>query len=183
MKFNDASLLGVYTIELKMFGDERGFFARQFCANEFHERGLMSNVVQINNSLSATKGTLRGMHYQLAPNAETKVVRCIRGSLYDVLLDLRADSPTYGQTFGANLSADNRLVMYCPKGCAHGFVTLEDDTEVIYLVDASYAPEAERIVRWNDPKFNIQWPIQPVVLSDKDAGAPDFDPKWHLGVG
>ena len=120
------------------------------------------------------------MHYQLAPKAETKMVRCIRGALYDVILDLRPDSPTFGQSFGAELSAENRRMMYVPKGFAHGFITLTDDAEAFYFVDEFYAPEHERGVRWNDPKFNIQWPAEPVVLSDKDRDWRDFDPSWHL---
>ena len=137
--------------------------------------------MQVNNSLSAQKGTLRGMHYQLAPRAETKLVRCIRGALYDVILDLRPDSPTFGQSFGAELSAENRRMMYVPKGFAHGFITLADDAEAFYFVDESYAPEQERGVRWDDPRFGIAWPIAPAVLSDKDRGHRDFDPAWHLG--
>jgi dTDP-4-dehydrorhamnose 3,5-epimerase len=139
--------------------------------------------VQVNNSLSAQKGTLRGMHYQLAPKAETKLVRCIRGALYDVILDLRPDSPTFGKSFGAELSAENRRMMYVPKGFGHGFVTLTDDTEAFYFVDEFYGPEQERGVRWNDPRFAISWPIEPVVISDKDRGHRDFDPAWHLGTG
>ena len=144
--------------------------------------GLVDRFVQINNSLSAQKGTLRGMHYQLAPAAETKVVRCIRGSLYDVILDLRKDSPTFGKSFGAELSAENRRMMYVPKGFGHGFITLADDTEAFYFVDEFYSPSHERGVRWNDPKFAIEWPIAPVVLSEKDANQRDFDPAWHLTV-
>src|ERR1041384_6192910 len=117
---------------------------------------------------SATEGTLRGMHYQLAPKAETKLVRCVRGALYDMILDLRHNSATFGQSFGAELSAENRRMMYVPKGFAHGFVTLSPDTEAFYFVDEFYAPQSERGVRWNDPRFGIKWPISPVVLSDKD---------------
>ena len=132
----------------------------------------MTQFVQVNNSLSARKGTLRGMHYQLAPKAETKVVRCIRGALYDVILDLRQGSPTFGQSFGAELSAENRRMMYVPKGFAHGFFTLTDDTEAFYFVDEFYAPERERGIRWDDPRFAIAWPAQPAVLSEKDRGLP-----------
>ena len=123
--------------------------------------GLVTRFVQVNNSLSARKGTLRGMHYQLAPRAETKLVRCIRGALYDVILDLRAGSPTFGQSFGAELTAENRRMMYVPKGFAHGFITLADDTEAFYFVDEFYAPDYERGIRWNDPKFNLSWPLAP----------------------
>jgi len=180
MKFNPTPIPGAYLIDLEKRGDDRGFFARVFCEKEFGELDLSTRFVQVNNSLSAEAGTLRGMHYQLAPHAETKLVRCIRGSLYDVILDLRPDSETFGQHFGAELSAENRRMMYCPKGFAHGFMTLQPDTEAFYFVDAFYAPDHERGVRWNDPKFAIEWPREPVVLSDKDANQRDFDPDWHL---
>jgi len=180
MIFNETPIPGAFLIDLEKRGDDRGFFARAFCEKEFAAAGLVSRFVQVNNSLSAQKGTLRGMHYQLAPMAETKLVRCIRGSLYDVILDLRGDSPTFGKSFGAELSAENRRMMYVPKGFAHGFITLTDDAEAFYFVDEFYGPTYERGVRWNDPKFNIEWPIQPVVLSDKDAAWRDFDPAWHL---
>jgi len=182
MIFTETPLTGAFLIDLEKRGDERGFFARAFCEREFAEHGLPSRFVQVNNSLSAQKGTLRGMHYQLAPKAETKLVRCIRGALFDVLLDLRADSPTFGQSFGAELSAENRRMMVVPKGFAHGFITLADDTEAFYFVDEFYAPELERGVRWDDPRFAISWPLAPVVLSDKDRAHRDFDPAWHLGT-
>lgn len=182
MIFTPTPLHGAYLIDLEKRGDDRGFFARAFCQKEFAAHGLSTQFVQVNNSLSAQRGTLRGMHYQLTPKAEVKVVRCIRGSLYDIILDLRKDSPTFGQSFGAELSADNRRMMYVPKGFAHGFITLQDNSEVFYLVDEFYSPEHERGVRWNDPKFNIQWPLHPTVLSDRDRGHRDFDPAWHLGV-
>ncbi|QQE12533.1 dTDP-4-dehydrorhamnose 3,5-epimerase [Planctomycetota bacterium] len=180
MIFNETPLPGAYIIELEKRGDDRGFFARTFCKNEFNDHDLVTEFVQVNNSLSAQKGTLRGMHYQLAPYAETKIVRAIRGALYDVILDLRSDSPTFGQSFGAELSADNRRMMYVPKGFAHGFITLTGDTEAFYFVDEFYAPEHERGVRYNDDKFRIEWPIKPVVVSDKDLSHPDFDPAYHL---
>ncbi len=180
MIFNKTPLPGAYIIDLEKKGDDRGFFARVFCKQEFKQHELETEFVQINNSLSAKKGTLRGMHYQLDPHAEVKVVRCIKGRLWDVILDIRPNSPTFGQWFGAELSAENRRMMYVPKGFAHGFITLEDDTEAFYLVSAYYAPEFERGIRWNDPKFNIQWPIEPQVISDKDRNHPDFDPEFHL---
>ena len=179
MKFTETPLPKSYLIELEKRGDNRGFFARFFCENEFGDQGLVTRFVQINNSLTAKKGTLRGMHYQLQPSAEVKVVRCIRGSLYDVILDLRPDSPTFGKSFGAELSAENRTMMYVPQGFAHGFVTLEDDTEALYLVSALYAPTLERGIRYNDPTFNIQWPVIPAEVSEKDAKWPDFDPGFH----
>jgi dTDP-4-dehydrorhamnose 3,5-epimerase len=180
MIFRETPLAGAYVIELEKRGDDRGFFARAFCEKEFGGQKLATRFVQVNNSLSAQRGTLRGMHYQLAPKGETKLVRCIRGGLHDVILDLRPDSPTFGKSFGADLTAENRRMMYVPKGFAHGFITLEDDTEAFYFVDEFYAPECERGVRWDDPKFAVPWPASPTVLSDKDAKQRDFDPAWHL---
>lgn len=182
MIFTPAPLAGAYLIDLDKRGDDRGFFARAFCENEFDQHGLVRHFSQINNSLSAHKGTLRGMHYQVAPRAETKVVRCIRGSLYDMILDVRKGSPTFGHSFGAVLSAENRRMMYAPKGFAHGFLTLTDNTEVIYLVDEFYSPEYERCIRFNDPKFALQWPEAPTVISDKDKNQHNFDPAWHLDI-
>lgn len=179
MKFTPLPLAGAYLIHLEKRGDERGFFARFFCETEFAQHGLSTRFVQINNSLTAKEGTLRGMHYQLPPAAEVKVVRCILGALHDVILDLRPRSPTFGQSFGAELSAENRTMMYVPEGFAHGFVTLEPDTEALYLVSAPYAPAAERGIRFDDPKFRIQWPVPPAELSDKDRKWPDYDPEFH----
>ena len=180
MKFTQTRLSGAYIIDLDKIGDDRGFFARAFCVDEFREHGLTEKIVQMNNSNAARKGTLRGMHYQLAPAAETKLVRCIRGSLYDVIIDLREGSSTFGEHVGVELTADNRKMFYVPKGFAHGFITLEDDTEAFYFVDEFYAPDLERGVRWNDPRFAIDWPIEPKVLSEKDRSHPDFDPDYHL---
>jgi dTDP-4-dehydrorhamnose 3,5-epimerase len=182
MIFTETPLRGAYLIDLEKRGDDRGFFARAFCEREFGALGLATRFVQVNNSLSAQRGTLRGMHYQLAPKAETKLVRCIRGALWDVALDLRPGSPTFGQSFGAELTAENRRMMYVPKGFAHGFVTLVDGTEAFYFVDEFYAPDLERGVRWDDPRFEVSWPIPPAVLSDKDRAHRDFDPAWHLGA-
>ena len=180
MIFNKTPIEGVYLIDLEKRGDERGFFARTFCVQEFRQTGLVTQFVQVNNSLTGAKGTLRGMHYQLPPMAETKIVRCIRGALWDVVLDLRPASPTFGKWFGEELSADNRRMMYVPKGFAHGFITLTEDTEAFYFVDEYYGPDHERGVRWDDPRFNIQWPVTPTVVSDKDKNHPDFDPAYHL---
>jgi dTDP-4-dehydrorhamnose 3,5-epimerase len=180
MRYHPTPLPGAYVVELEKRGDERGFFARFFCTKEFEQQGLEKNFVQVNNSLSAHKGTLRGMHYQLSPKGEDKLVRCIKGSIYDVILDVRENSPTFGKSFGCELSAENRLMMYVPKGFAHGFVTLQDDTEALYLVSEFYAPELERGIRWNDPHFNIQWPLKPTIISDKDAKHPDFNQQHHL---
>ena len=180
MKFHSTTLPGACLVEPEQRGDDRGFFARLYCEREFADAGLVSRFVQVNNALSRTAGTLRGMHYQLGDSAEAKLVRCIRGALWDVILDLRPPSPTFGKWFGAELNEDNRLMMYVPKGFAHGLVTLRDDTEVLYLVSDFYAPEQERGVRWNDPRFNITWPITPTEISPKDAAWRDFDPAWHL---
>ena len=179
MNFHTTTLEGAYTIDLEKRGDDRGFFARFFCANEFAETGLVSAFVQVNNSLTGKKGTLRGLHYQLPPAAEVKVVRCIRGALWDVIVDIREGSPTFGHWYGAELTAENRRMMYVPKGFAHAFITLEDNTEALYLVSEFYSPENERGVRWNDPKVGIEWPIEPSEISEKDGKWPDLDPEFH----
>ncbi len=179
MNYQETSVPGCYIVSLQQRGDERGFFSRLFCAKEFAEHGLEGSIAQINNSVSTFAGTLRGMHYQVAPAGEVKLVRCIRGAIFDVVLDLRKDSPTFGRWHAETLTASNRLMMYVPKGCAHGFLTLEDDTEILYPVTAPYVGSAERIVRWNDAKFGIRWPREPAVLSDKDRDAPSYDPDKH----
>jgi dTDP-4-dehydrorhamnose 3,5-epimerase len=180
MIFTETPIIGAYLIDLEKHGDDRGFFARVFCRDEFGERNLQTQFVQINNSLSAERGTLRGLHYQLAPAEEVKVVRCVAGALWDVIVDIRPQSATFGRWFGAELSADNRRMMYAPRGMAHGFVTLADHTEAFYMVSAFYAPERERGIRWNDPRFGIEWPMTPIVMSDKDRHRPDFDPDLNL---
>jgi dTDP-4-dehydrorhamnose 3,5-epimerase len=177
MRFVPTPLSGAFMIELDKREDDRGFFARFFCKREFAEAGLDTRFVQINNSLSKDRGTLRGMHYQLGPAAETKVVRCLHGALWDAVLDLRPGSATFGQSFGARLSGESRRMMYVPRGFAHGFLTLEGDTEALYLV---YEPSRERGVRWDDPHFAIAWPAKPRVISEKDTQQRDFDPAWHL---
>jgi dTDP-4-dehydrorhamnose 3,5-epimerase len=182
MKFVPTPLDGAYLIELEKRGDHRGFFARFFCEHEFAAAGLETRFVQVNNSLTASGGTLRGMHLQLPPAAEVKLVRCIRGALHDVIIDLRPDSPTYLKWFGADLSADNRIMMYVPRGFAHGFLTLADDTEALYLVSAFYAPEQERGVRFDDPRFAIVWPMAPKEMSEKDRSWPDYDPAGPLAA-
>jgi dTDP-4-dehydrorhamnose 3,5-epimerase len=179
MKFNSSPLEGVFLIEQERRGDDRGFFARAFCEREFEGAGIESRFVQINNSLTSRRGTLRGLHYQLPPAAEVKVVRCVRGALWDVVADIRPDSPTFGRWFAAELSAENRHMMVVPRGCAHAFITLTDDVEAFYLVSDAYAPALERGLRWNDPWLSIDWPLQPVDISDKDAAWPDFDPAYH----
>jgi dTDP-4-dehydrorhamnose 3,5-epimerase len=179
VKFTALPLAGAYAIDLEKRGDDRGFFARFFCEEEFAKHGLVNRFVQINTSLTGKEGTLRGMHYQLPPAAEVKVVRCVRGALYDVILDLRPHSPTFGRSVGLELSEDNRTMMYVPEGFAHGFLTLKPDTEAIYLVSAAYAPAAERGVRFDDPKFAIAWPRPPLELSEKDRKWPDYEPQFH----
>jgi dTDP-4-dehydrorhamnose 3,5-epimerase len=179
MIFSQTPLQGAYLIELEKKGDDRGFFARLFCEKEFSGEGLETRFVQINTSLTAKRGTLRGMHYQIPPASEVKVVRCIRGGIYDVIVDLRPDSPTFLKWFGAELTAENRTMMYVPKGFAHGLVTLHDDTEVFYLVSAFYSPENERGVRFDDPAIGISWPADVVETSIKDRGWPDLDALWH----
>ncbi|HZZ62627.1 MAG TPA: dTDP-4-dehydrorhamnose 3,5-epimerase [Roseiarcus sp.] len=179
MRFLKAPLEGAYTIELEKRGDPRGFFARLFCEKEFGQAGLETRFVQINNSFTGSKGTLRGLHYQLPPAAEVKVARAIRGALFDVIVDLRPGSPTCLKWFGAELTDDNRKMMYVPRGFGHGFVTLTDNVEMLYLHSAFYDPEAERGLRWNDPAIGVEWPIEPREISDKDRNWPDFDPGFH----
>ena len=180
MKFTETPLKGAYVIELEKRGDDRGWFARFFCEREFKQHGLNYHIVQANNSTSKYKGTLRGMHYQLAPKAEDKIIRCLRGALFDAIVDLRHDSPTFLKHFSIELTAENRTMIYVPKGFAHGFMTIEPDTEAFYLVTEFYAPESERGLRYNDPKVGIRWPMEPVVISDKDKNQPDFNPDIHL---
>ena len=174
MKLIDLPMKGAYLIDLEKREDERGFFARLYCKDEFEQHSLESNFVQANNSFSKHKGTLRGLHYQLSPMQETKLVRCIKGSFYDVIVDLRHDSSTFGQSYGAELSEKNRRMMYVPKGFAHGFLTLTDDSEVVYLVSQNYSKDLERGVRWNDPTFSIDWPFTPLIISERDQNHPDY---------
>ena len=174
MIFTETKLSGVTIIDLEKRGDERGFFARSWCQEEFQDQQLFSKVVQQNVSFSKFKGTLRGMHYQVAPYAETKIIRCPRGAVFDVVIDLRPDSETFKQWFGIELSADNYKMIYIPQGFAHGYQTLTDDTEVTYLVSAFYTPKAERGVRYNDPAVLIQWPLPVTTISDKDMNWPDI---------
>ena len=172
MKFTATKLAGAWIIELDRLEDERGFFARSFCQREFDKLGMNNTVVQSNVSYNASKGTLRGMHYQVAPAEETKLVRCTRGSIVDNIVDMRKDSPTYRQHVCVELNADNHRSLFVPANFAHGFQTLEDDTEVMYMVSGFYTPKCERGLRFNDPALNIQWP-QPVEhVSDKDAQWP-----------
>jgi dTDP-4-dehydrorhamnose 3,5-epimerase len=159
----------VFLVEPHRLEDERGFFARTFSQDEFEARGLASHFVQCSLSFNKSRGTLRGMHYQCAPHQEAKVVSCLRGAIFDAVIDLRRGSPTYGRWFATELSAANYAMLYVPEGCAHGFQTLEDDTVVFYQISEVYHPECARGVRWNDPAFGIQWPFPPRHISQRDA--------------
>jgi dTDP-4-dehydrorhamnose 3,5-epimerase len=174
MKFIPTILPGAYVIELEPIIDHRGFFARGFCQREFEQNGLRDHFVQCNVSWNKERGTLRGMHYQLPPHAEVKVVRCTRGAIYDVIVDLRSDSPTYCKWIGVELTADNYRMLYIPEGFAHGYQTIEPNSEVFYLVSQFYSSASERGVRWNDKAFNISWPLANPILSIKDQSYPDF---------
>ena len=174
MHFTETKLKGAYILDLKPIEDERGFFARTFCVQEFEAHGLNPCVVQCNVSYNKHKGTLRGMHYQSAPHAEAKLVRCICGAIYDVIIDLRPESPTFKQWVGVELTASNRRMLYVPEGLAHGFQTLEDETEVFYQMSEFYFPQSAQGVRWDDPAFQIDWPPAERVISSKDISYPDF---------
>jgi dTDP-4-dehydrorhamnose 3,5-epimerase len=174
MTFLETKLRGVFEICPELKRDERGFFARTWCQKEFQRKGLNPRLVQCSVSFNTRKGTLRGMHYQKALFEEAKLVRCTKGSIYDVVLDLRAQSPAFKQWVGVVLTAENRKMLYLPEGCAHGFLTLEDDSEVFYQMSEFYNPESARGVRWNDPAFQIAWPEEIVVISDRDRTYPDF---------
>ena len=182
MRCTPAKIPGAHLIEAKRFDDQRGFFSPLFENRLFKERGLCSNFHRLNSSLSLEKGTLRGMHYQLPPHREVKLIKVIRGAIWDVILDLRQDSPQFGEHEGYVLTAENRKMLYIPEGCAHGFITLAADTEVLYLASEHYQPTHERGVRWDDPQFKIQWPEMPTVISEKDRLSPNFDPRHHLEI-
>ncbi|NBC27275.1 MAG: dTDP-4-dehydrorhamnose 3,5-epimerase [Bacteroidetes bacterium] len=174
MKFTDTPIEGAVIIELEKHEDHRGYFARGFCKHEFKAQGLAHDIVQCNFSESRKKGTLRGMHYQVKPHQEVKMIRCIRGAIYDVIVDLRTDSPTYKKWFGLNLTDKHYKMLYAPKGVAHGFQTIEDKSVIFYMVTEFYNQEAEGGVRWNDPAFNIEWPLKVTEMSEKDRSFPDF---------
>jgi dTDP-4-dehydrorhamnose 3,5-epimerase len=174
MIFLETELSGVFVIHVEPVHDKRGFFARSWCQKEFASHGINSHMVQCNISDNLRKGTLRGMHYQAAPYAETKLIRCSRGSIFDVALDLRPSSGTYKQWTAAVLTELNHHMMCIPEGCAHGFLTLEDDCEVFYQMSEFYHPESSRGVRWNDPAFRIEWPGEVEVISTRDASYPLF---------
>ncbi|MFU8897581.1 MAG: dTDP-4-dehydrorhamnose 3,5-epimerase [Roseinatronobacter sp.] len=174
MIFHKTIFEGASLIDIERHTDARGGFGRTFCAEEFRAQGLPDSFVQQNLSVSTRRGTLRGLHYQVAPHGEAKLVRCIRGAIVDVILDLRRGSPTFMKWAHFTLTADNLKQLLVPSGFAHGFQTLEDDTEVSYLVSHPYTPEAERGVRWNDPAAAIEWPLDPTEISDKDRNWPDL---------
>lgn len=174
MIFTETKLRGAFLIEVERHSDQRGFFARTFCQQEFEAQGLNSKVAQCNVSFNKRKGILRGMHFQAAPFAEAKLVRCTSGSIYDVIIDLRPSSPTFKQNFAVELSAKNWKMLYIPEGFAHGFQTLEDDTEVFYQMSQSYSAAHARGVRWNDPAFGIEWPAGERSIIDRDREYPDF---------
>jgi dTDP-4-dehydrorhamnose 3,5-epimerase len=174
MIFSETRLPGAFIVDLEKRVDERGFFARGWCQHEFEEHGLVAHVAQTNISYSQRRGTLRGMHSQAEPYAEAKLVRCTRGAIYDVIIDLRPASPTHRQWVGVELTQPNYRMLYVPEGFAHGFITLEADTEVTYQVSQFYTPAAERGVRWDDPAFGIRWPVAVQVISDKDRSWPDY---------
>ena len=174
MKFSTTPIDGVFVLDLEPLPDERGFFARTFDAQQFRERGLQADIVQQSVSFNRLKGTLRGMHLQRRPFAETRIVRCTRGALFDVAIDLRPNSSTYKQWFGVELTAENGRSLYIPVDCAHGFVTLADNTEALYAMTHEFVPDSFFGVRWDDPAFGIIWPIQPVLMSQRDASFHDY---------
>ncbi len=174
MTFTETKLPGAYLIEVQKIEDHRGFFGRAWCAKEFEAHGLTAKIAQINTSRTNKKGTIRGMHFQAAPYGEAKFIRCTRGRIYDVIIDLRPDSPTFMQWIGHELSEANYRMVYVPEYFAHGFVSLEDDCEVYYPVTEFYTPQVERGIRWNDTAFNIEWPVPIEIYTEKDMSHPNF---------
>lgn len=177
MKFIATPIPGAFLVDLEPVTDQRGFFARAWSRSEFADMGLVTDFPQINFSASVSRGTIRGLHYQKAPHAEAKFVRCVRGALYDVIIDLRPGSPTLHQWHGVELRAAEHRAIYVPEGCAHGVQTLENDTEMLYMVSSCHQPGAEGGIRWDDPLFSIAWPdVGQRIVSDKDRSWPDFQP-------
>lgn len=174
MIYRYTQISGVILIESERHNDPRGYFARTFCAEEFSDLGLKAQFAQCSTSFNAARGTLRGLHYQAEPASEAKLVRCIQGALFDVAVDIRPESPTFGQWFGAALSAANGHMLYIPEGCAHGFQTMVDDTEIFYQISVPYESELSRGIRWDDPEIGIDWPIEDATLSDRDKTQPGF---------
>ncbi len=182
MIFYETKLKGAFIIDVKKAEDERGFFGRTWCKKEFEEHGLNSEIVQTNMSYNEKTGTLRGMHYQIAPFAETKTVRCTAGSIYDVIVDLRPESDTFMQWIGVTLTDENSRMLYVPDGFAHGFITLEDHTSIHYMVTEYYTPAAEAGIRYDDPAFHIKWPLAPTIVSVKDKMHPAFNRNSPISV-
>jgi dTDP-4-dehydrorhamnose 3,5-epimerase len=177
MIFTETPLKGAFIIEIKKIGDERGFFGRSWCKKEMQEAGLNANIAQINTSFSQRKGTLRGLHFQIAPYQECKMVRCTKGAVLDIIVDIRPESPTLLKWHAQELSESNHKSLYSPEGFAQGFITLQDNTEITYFTTEFYAPGMDRGVRYNDPQIGIQLPLEPTVISDKDLNWPDFKPE------
>lgn len=176
MQFTATSVQGAFVIDLKRIVDERGFFARQWCRDELLAQNLCGEIAQINTGTNTRAGTLRGVHYQIAPHAEVKIAHCPRGAVFDVVVDLRPESPTFRRWHGEVLSGENGRALYLPEGCAHGFITLEDDSVLAYSASRPYAPRYARGVRFDDPAFGIEWPRSPTIVSDADRNWPAFNP-------
>jgi dTDP-4-dehydrorhamnose 3,5-epimerase len=179
--FQETRLLGAFVVDLEPRSDERGFFARAYCEREFKDHGLPTWYPQCNLSRNRKAGTLRGMHYNAAPYGEAKLIRCATGAIYDVIVDFRAGSATYLEWIGVELTAREGRALFVPAGFAHGFVTLEDDTDVFYQMGDFYRPEAARGLRWNDPRLAIRWPREPTIVAERDATYPDYDPATFDG--
>jgi dTDP-4-dehydrorhamnose 3,5-epimerase len=175
MIFLETTVAGAWLVEPERLEDERGFFARMWDSAEFEAHGLSPQLVQSSIALTRKRGTLRGLHFQVAPHEEAKLVRCCAGAIFDVAVDLRPASPTFKRWFGAELTADNRLALYVPEGCAHGFLALADECEVLYQISGWHAPDAARGVRWDDPAFGIEWPEAVILLNERDRTFPDFE--------
>lgn len=180
MIFTKTKIEGAYLLDVKQIQDERGFFGRSYCKTEFEAKGLNTVVAQVNVSSNVKKGTLRGLHMQIKPAEEAKLVRCTKGAIFDVLVDLRSQSETFMQWYGSELTAESFQMLYVPEGCAHGYLTLKDNTDVMYQVSEFYTPTAERGFQWNDPTFAIKWPIEPVIISTKDQAHPLFNVEQWL---
>ena len=181
MRFTPAPIHGSFVIDIEPIGDDRGFFARAFCRKEFEAHGIDPFIAQCNISTNRKAGTLRGMHYQAAAAAEPKLVRCTKGAIYDAIIDMRPESPTYLQHFGIELTEDNHTALYVPGVCAHGYQALSDSTEIFYMVGEFYTPGHEQGLRYDDPYFSIDWPMEVTELSDKDLSWPLFDPRAPAG--
>lgn len=180
MKATETELNGVFVLEPQVFGDARGWFMESWSQRKMHDAGIDVQFLQDNQSFSAQKGTLRGLHYQLNPMCQAKLLRCTRGKIFDVAVDIRKGSPQYGKWVGVELSAENKKQLFIPRGFAHGFITLTDDVEVQYKADNYYAPECDGNIRWDDPDIGVEWPLKPVILSEKDSKAPLLKERTNL---